>query len=154
MAMYGIWCMDRLVIISTLSKNFIFGLFYQFQKHTITKTNKYCAVISWHFFLDDKISEMRYWNGSYYQKSLIISLRLLNLTFVLHITWIRTLKSYYLFSYSSISTLNYNKEFSTLRNEHQLWKTTAHKRIELQTPDWSQFKEFKQLFKLKPIWDM
>ena len=97
--MYGIWCMDRLVIISTLSKNFIFGLFYQFQKHTITKTNKHCAVISWHFFLDDKISEMRYWNGSYYQKSLIISLRLLNLTFVLHITLNKTLKSYYLFSY-------------------------------------------------------
>ena len=99
MAMYGIWCMDRLVIISTLSKNFIFGLFYQFQKHTITKTNKHCAVISWHFFLDDKISEMRYWNGSYYQKSLIQSLRLLNLTFTLHIISIRMLiKSYYSFS--------------------------------------------------------
>ena len=43
---------------------------------------------------------------------------------------------------TSLSTLNCNKEFSMLRKEHHLWKSTAHKRIELQTPDWSQFKEF------------
>ena len=48
---------------------------------------------------------------------------------------------------TSLSTLNCNKEFSMLRNEHQLWKGTAQKWFELQTPDWSHFKEFKQLFK-------
>ena len=41
---------------------------------------------------------------------------------------------------------------STSEKKHQLWKSTAPKRIKLQLPDWSHFKKFKQIFKMRPIW--
>ena len=65
-----------------------------------------------------------------------------------------TQKLLFIQSLTSVSTLNCNKGFSTLRNEHQLLKTTAQKQIELQTPEWSHYEEFKQHFKLRPIWEM
>ena len=157
MVTYSIWRMDRSLNTPTLWKNFIFVLFNQFQKETTTKTNKHCAVTSWHFFLNDKISEMWCWNGSYYQNFLIKSLRLLNLTSVLHITLIRTLKNYFLFSYlhlypPKIAIKNFPCSETSINFERALLINELIN--ELQTPDWSHFKEFKQLFKLRPIWGM
>ena len=41
---------------------------------------------------------------------------------------------------------------STSEKKHQLWKSTAPKRIKLQLPDWSHFKYLFELFKMRPIW--
>ena len=99
MVIYSIRRMDRLLNTPTLWKNFISGLFNHFQEKTTTKTNKHCAVTSWHFFLDDWMSAMCYWNGLYCQDFFMKSLRLLSLIITFHATLIRAFKSSFSFGY-------------------------------------------------------
>ena len=41
-----------------------------------------------------------------------------------------------------------------LKDKHLLWRSTTPKRMKLQTPDWSHFKGFKQLLKMRQPWIM
>ena len=41
---------------------------------------------------------------------------------------------------------------STSEKKLYLWKSGAPKQIKLQLPDWSQFNDLKQIFKMRPIW--
>ena len=52
--------MDRLLSTQTIGKNFISGLFNQFQKKKQPLKPTNTAVTSWHFFLDDWLGVMYY----------------------------------------------------------------------------------------------